>query len=131
MATDSQTHTQREAAGEKAAATRKRNAAKRSATRTKTSATRTRTAARTTARSARTTAGDAGRTAGRRADAAASSFEALVREAERALVLIPVGAALEARDAAVKTVRTYSDRRAARKEFSRFERRGEKALRRR
>jgi guanyl-specific ribonuclease Sa len=129
MATE--TRTQRVAAGNKAAATRKRNAAKRSASRTKSSATQTRTAARTTARSARSTAGVAGRTAGRRADAAASSFEALVREAERALVLIPVGAALEVRDAAVSKVRTYADRGAARREFNRFERRGEKALRRR
>jgi len=129
MATETQT--QRSAAGTKAAATRKRTAAKRSASRTKASATQTRSAARSTARSARSTATEAGRTAGRRADAASSSFEALVREAERALVLIPVGAALEARDAAVKQVRTYTDRRTARREFNRFERRGERALKRR
>lgn len=129
MATETQT--QRSAAGTKAAATRKRTAAKRSASRTKSSATQTRNAARGTARSARTTASQAGRTASRRADAATSSFEALVREAERALVLIPVGAALEARDAAVKRVRTYTDRRTAQRELSRFERRGERALKRR
>lgn len=129
MATE--TKTQREAAGNKAAATRKRNAAKRSTTRTKTSARQTRTAANSTARAARSTASQATRTAGRRADAAGSSFEALVREAERRLVLIPVGAALEARDKAVKTVRTYTQRRSARVEFNRFERRGERALKRR
>jgi hypothetical protein len=122
MATE--TKTQREAAGNKASATRKRAAAKRSANRTKASATQTRSTARTTARAARSTAN-------RRADAAASSFEALVRQAERTMVLIPVGAALEARDAAVSTVRTYTQRRSARLRFNRFERRGEKALKRR
>ena len=53
-----------------------------------------------------------------------------MRRAERTMVLIPVGAALEARDAAVKTVRTYTGRRTARRELDRFERRGEKALKR-
>jgi hypothetical protein len=129
MATE--TKTQRVAAGNKAAATRRRTAAKRSATRTQASATHTRNAAGSTARAARTTATEAGRTANRRVDAAASSFESLVRQAERAMVLIPVGAALEARDAAVSTVRTYTQRRTARREFNRFERRGEKALKRR
>lgn len=129
MATETQT--QRQAAGEKAAATRKRNAASRSSARTRTNARQTRTAARTTARAAGSTATQASRTARRRADAAGNSFEALVREAERRLVLIPVGAALETRDAAIKTVRKYIDRGSARREFNRFERRGEKALRRR
>jgi hypothetical protein len=129
MATE--TKTQREAAGNKASATRRRTASKRSATRTKASATQTRSAARSTGRAARSTATEAGRTANRRADAAASSFEALVRQAERTMVLIPVGAALEARDAAVNTVRAYTQRRSARLRFNRFERRGEKALKRR
>jgi hypothetical protein len=129
MATETQT--QRQEAATKAAATRKRNAAKRSASRTKSSATQTRSAARTTARAARTTAADASRTANRRADAAGSGLESLVRRAERTMVLIPVGAALEARDAALNTVRTYTRRRSARQEFNRFERRGEKALKRR
>lgn len=129
MATE--TKTQREAAGNKAAATRKNTAAKRSATRTKSTARQTRSSARGTARSARTTATHAGHTAERRAQAAGSSVEALVREAERRLVLIPVGAALEARDAAVKTMRTYTQRRSAQTELRRFERRGERALKRR
>ena len=129
MATD--THTQRQEAATKAAATRKRTAAKRSASRTKASATRTQTAARDTARAARGTAAEASRTANRRADAATSGLEALVRRAERTMVLIPVGAALEARDAAINTVRTYTRRRTARQELTRFERRGEKALGRR
>jgi hypothetical protein len=124
-----QTTTERKAAGSKAAATRKRNAAKRSATRTKASARQTTNAAQNTASAARTTASRASHTAERRAEAAASGFEVLARQAERA-VLIPVGAALEARDAAISTVRTYADRRTARRELNRFERRGEKALRR-
>ncbi len=129
MATE--THTQRQQAGNKAAATRKRTAAKRSTSRTKASATQTRSAARGTAQAARTTATEASRTANRRADAAAASFEALVRQAERTMVLIPVGAALEARDAAVRTVRTYMRGHTAKVQFNRFERRGEKALKRR
>jgi hypothetical protein len=45
-------------------------------------------------------------------------------------VLIPVGAALEARDRVNSTVRTYSDSRLTREQLNRFERRGAKALRR-
>ncbi len=124
-----QTTTARQAAGNKAAATRKRNAAKRSSARTKASARQTTNAAQSTAHAARSTATQATHTAERRADAAASGLEALARQAERAL-LIPVGAALEARDAAISTVRTYADRRTAKRELDRFELRGEKALRR-
>jgi hypothetical protein len=125
-----QTKTARQAAGNKAAATRKRNAANRSATRTKASATQTKNSARSTASAARATATQATRTAGRRADAATSRLESLAHQAERA-VLIPVGAALEARDAAVRTVRVYADRRTGRRELNRFERRGARALGRR
>jgi len=124
-----QTTTARQAAGQKAAATRKHNAAKQSATRTKASATQTTKAARSTARSARSTGKQATRTAERRADAATSGLEALARQAERA-VLIPLGAALEARDAVLGTVRTYSDPRTARRELDRLELRGERAVRR-
>jgi hypothetical protein len=49
--------------------------------------------------------------------------------AERA-ILIPVGAALEVRDAVTKTVRAYSNPNRARLELRRLERRGETALRR-
>jgi hypothetical protein len=125
-----QTRTARQAAGNKAAATRKRNAAQRSATTTKTSAKQTTNAARSTARGARNTAKQATRTAGRRAEAATSGLQVIARQAERALLVVPVGAALEARDAALSTVRTYADRRTAKREFDRFERRGESALRR-
>ncbi|HSJ16471.1 MAG TPA: hypothetical protein VK920_00080, partial [Solirubrobacterales bacterium] len=44
--------------------------------------------------------------------------------------LIPVGAALEARDRVRATVRTYSDGRLTRQQLNRFERRGATALRR-
>lgn len=124
-----QTKTARQAAGSQASATRKRNAAKRSAKSTRTSAKQTTNAARGTARAARSTAKQAARTGDRRPEVAASGLQVLARQAERAL-LIPVGAALEARDAAVSTVRTYSDRRTAKRELDRFERRGESALRR-
>lgn len=124
-----QTKTARQAAGYKAAATRKRNAAKQSSARTKASARHTAEAAHDTAQAARSTAAGATHTAERRADAAASRMQALARQAERTL-LIPVGAALEARDAAISTVRTYADRRSSKREFDRFELRGEQALRR-
>jgi hypothetical protein len=124
-----QTRTARQAAGNKAAATRKRNAAKRSARTTKASAKQTSNAASSTAHAARSTAKQAARTAERRAEVATSGLQVFARQAERAL-LIPVGAALEARDSAVSAVRTFADRRTARLELDRFERRGETALRR-
>lgn len=129
MATETQT--QRQEAANKAAATRKRTAARRSASRTKASATQTQNAAKGTARAARSTASEASRTANRRVEAATSSLDAVVRQAERAMLLIPVGAALEARDAAVSAVRTYTRPHTAWRELNRFERRGEQALRRR
>jgi hypothetical protein len=45
-------------------------------------------------------------------------------------MLIPVGAALEARDRLTATVRTYTDSRLTRQQLNRFERRGATALRR-
>lgn len=129
MATE--TTTQRQAAGSKAAATRKRAATTRSSARTKASARQTGAAARGTADTARTTATQATETAQRGAKAAGFTAEALRREAERRFVLIPVGAALEARDAAVKAVRTYTRPETALIELRRFERRGERALKRR
>lgn len=123
-----QTRTRRQAAGNKAAATRKRNAADQSATRTKASATHTKNEARRTARAAQRTARQATDTVEHRADAATSRLQALARQAERTLVLIPVGAALEARDATMSQLRTYADRDTAKRELDRFERRGERAL---
>jgi hypothetical protein len=135
-----QTTTQRQAAAKKAADTRKQNAAKESAAHTKASARRTSTsarksakttsqAARSTSRNARSTAKQATRTAARGIDAQATRLEAIARQAER-VALIPVGAALEARDAVVDTVRTYTDSRTAKRQLDRFERRGANALRR-
>jgi hypothetical protein len=129
-----QTRTQREQAGKKAAATRKRNAASRSSAATRRSATQTRRTAKRTTRSAsrtgqsaRTTALTASTAVGRELDAATTRIEALALGARRG-VAIQVGAALEASDAVKRTaqfaVRTASRRRT----LNRFERRGERAL---
>ncbi len=97
-----QTRTQRQAAAKKAAATRKRNAARHSRGRN---------------------------TTRRRAEAEITRIEALARSAERAL-LIPIGAAAEARERLTKTARTATDRRRTRRALNRFERRGAATLRR-
>jgi hypothetical protein len=124
-----QTKTQRQAAAKKAAATRKRNAAKSSTGSTKASARRTAGSAQGTARSARTTAKQAATATQKRAQAEATRLEAVARQAERA-VLIPVGAALEARDRVSETARKYSDKELTRKELNRYERRGAATLKR-
>ncbi|HET9720125.1 MAG TPA: hypothetical protein VFP55_08620 [Solirubrobacteraceae bacterium] len=129
-----QTRTQREQAGKKAAATRKRNAASRSATATRRSATRTgRTVSQTrrtaagAGRQARTTALLGSTTLGRELDSAGSRFGALTLGARRG-VAIQVGAALEARDAMARTVE-FAARTASRtRTLRRLERRGERAL---
>jgi hypothetical protein len=123
------TKTQRQAAAKKAAATRRRNAAKQSGGTAKASARRTRSSAQDTGRAARTTATQAARAAARRAEAETTRLGAVAHQVERA-VLIPVGAALEARDQVMDTVRTYSDSRLTRQQLNRFERRGATALRR-
>jgi hypothetical protein len=123
-----QTRTQREQAGKKAAATRKRNAASRSTTATRRSATQTRRTAkrttRSTGRQARTTALTA---VGRELDAAGTRVEALVLGARRG-VAIQVGAALEARDAVKRTAEFAVRTASRRKTLNNFERRGERAL---
>lgn len=131
-----QTKTQRKVAGTKAAATRKRTTTKASAARTRASARRTSRSAGETVSSARSTTRAAGgtlrqvfRTAERGADAGSTRLTAVARQAERAL-LIPVGAVLEAKDAVQQNVRVYTDRRSATTRLRRFERRGERALRR-
>jgi len=124
-----QTRTQRQAAAKKAAATRKRNAAAQSTTRAKGSARRTARTAETTARGARTTAEQADRAASKRGAAEATRLQGAARGAQRALY-VPIGAILEARDGLANTVRTYGDSRRVQREFDRFERRGESALRR-
>ncbi len=122
-----QTKTQRQAAAKKAAATRKRNSARQSGGTAKASARRTRSSARGTGRAARTTAKQAARATARRAEAETTRLGAVAHQAER-VVLIPVGAALEARDRVTDTVRTYSNTQLTRRELNRFERRGAKAL---
>src|SRR3954454_17931616 len=120
MATQTKTH--RSAAAKKAAATRKRNAAAQSRTRTKASA-------RSTGRSARATAKQAARSGQRNADAATTRLGAVGRQAQR-VVLIPLGAALEAGDRIADTARTYGNRAKAQRRFRQFERRGEQVFRR-
>ena len=90
----------RAAAGKKAAATRKRNAARRSQAARKAAATRV--------------------------DAERNYVEALATQAERA-VLIPVGAALVARDSVIETAKGFQTRTGLERELRRFERRGNTA----
>ena len=103
-ATTNNTSRTRATAGKKAAATRKRNAAKRSQSAKKAAATR--------------------------AEAERTYVEALAIQAERA-VLIPVGAALVARDTVVETVvdtaKGLRTRAGVERELKRFERRGNTA----
>jgi len=130
-----QTKTQRQAAGHKAAATRKRNAAKRSATATKTAARRTnasasatvRTSARQTGRNARQTTKQASRTAGHRFDAATQRVEEFGRRAQRAFY-IQVGAAAEFRDTVARQARKFASLSNATVELDKLERRGARAL---
>jgi hypothetical protein len=125
-----QTRTQRQAAAaKKAAATRKRNSARQGGETAKASVRRTTTSAQSTGRAARTASKQAGRATARRVSAEKTRFEAVARQAER-VILIPVGATLEARDRVAATIRTYSDSRLARQQLNRFERRGATVLRR-
>jgi len=129
-----QTRTQREQAGKKAAATRKRNAASRSAAATRRSASRTGRSASQTRRAATGAGRQAGTTAklgtatlGRELDAAGNRIEALAVGARRG-VAIQVGAALEARDAVVRTVEFAVGTANRTRTLKRLERRGERAL---
>lgn len=122
-----QTPSQRQAAAQRAAATRKRNAAKRSASTTKSSARRTRSSASATTRNAGRTTRQATRTAGKRLDAATSRFGVVGRQTQRAL-LIQLGAAATLKDKVRQTARTYSSIDLVTREFDRFERRGTRAL---
>ena len=122
-----QTRSQRQAAAQRAAATRKRNAAKRSASATRTAARRTGSSASRTTSEARRTTRQASRTAGRRLDAATSRLGAFGRQAQRA-ALIQVGAAATVSDKVRETARTFSNLNLVTKELDRFERRGARAL---
>jgi hypothetical protein len=122
-----QTSTQRRAAAQRAASTRKRNQAKRSASATKSAARRTRTSASQTTRQARGTTRQAGRSATRGLDAAVTRLGAFGRQAQRAL-LIQVGAAATVGDKVRQTARTYSNLELVTRELNRFERRGARAV---
>jgi len=124
-----QTRTQRQASAKKAAATRKRNSARQSSGTAKASVRRTATSAQSTGGAARTASKQAGRATSRRVLAEKIRLEAVASQAER-VILIPVGAALEARDRIAATIRTYSDSRLARQQLNRFERRGATVLQR-
>ena len=124
-----QTRTQRQAAAKKAAATRKRKSARQSDGTAKAAARRTASSARSTGRTAGTTSKHGVLAAARRASAERFRLEAIAHQAERAL-LIPVGAALEARDRIVEVARIYGDRQRLRQRLNRFERRGATLLRR-
>jgi hypothetical protein len=124
-----QTRTGRQATASKAAATRKRTATKRSATRTRTAARQTGRTTRSASRGAGRTTRQGARTVTRGLDAALTRAEAFARQTERVL-LVPVGAALEARDSLMRTIQITTDRRSATSRLRRFERRGEQALRR-
>ena len=98
-----QTATQRKATAQKAAATRRRNAAKRSTTARKAAETRT--------------------------QAELNTLQVVQAQAERAL-LIPVGAALEARDAVIDATKPYVDgRESAEKELKGLQKRINTSLR--
>jgi hypothetical protein len=112
MATE--TRTKRQAAGRKAAATRKRTQARRSASATKSSASATKT--------------NATRTAARRIDAEVTRLGATGRQVQR-VALIQIGAVLEAREAIADSIRVLSNRAQTRRRFDRFERRALRTLR--
>ena len=114
-----QTTTQRQAAGKKAAATRKRNAATRQGRTTRASAQRS-------SQTTRGTAQRATKTAATRADAEATRLEGLGYQAERA-VLVPVGAALVARDNVLEAAKPLGSVAGVEREIKKFERRGVRA----
>lgn len=124
-----QTRTQRQAAAQKAAATRKRKSARQSSGTAKAAARRGASSAQSTGRSAAAASRHGTRTAAERLSAEKAYLEAIARRGERA-VLIQVGAALEVRDQIAELIRIYGDRAALRSRLNRLERRGATALRR-
>jgi hypothetical protein len=129
-----QTKTQREQAGKKAAATRKRNTANRTAAATRRSASRTGRSVRETGRSAsgagrqaRSTARLGTNAVERELDYAGTRLSAVAVGAKRG-VAIQVGAALEARDVIVRTAQSAVRAASRRRTLNRLERRGERAL---
>jgi len=138
--TTTPSQTTRQTAAAKAAATRKKNATKRSTTATKAAGTRAANrgaAARsTTARKAKATAARSRTSAAKTAADAKNEIKTpLTRATDMAekVVLVPVGAALVARDEAVAAFddlrSSYGSRTKAKQELRRFERRGSSAVR--
>jgi hypothetical protein len=137
--TPTPTETVRETAAVKAAATRKTNATKRSTTAKKAAGTRAANrgaAARSaTARKAKATATRAKTTAAKTAADAKNEIQtplARVTDIAEKVVLVPVGAALIAREEVVATLddlrASYGSRTKAKQELRRFERRGSSAV---
>jgi hypothetical protein len=131
-------HARASEAGQKAAATRKRNVAKKAATTVRGDAKRAATDARSTGTSLKADAKRAATDTRTAADAARAATEAeakvratQVRHLAERTVDVPVGVGLVARDSVVSTVRglatTLSDRTHLERELSRYERRGERA----
>jgi hypothetical protein len=125
----SQTRTQRQAAGKQSAATRKRNESRRRTSSARSSARRGQRAAGAASRDAQGAATQLSRAFGRSLEAGALQMDAIGRQFERVL-LIEIGAALEARDVVVSTMRLLSNRRKFNTRIRKLERRGETVLRR-
>lgn len=124
-----QTRTQRQAAGKKAAASRRQNESRGRAAAARRPARSGKRAAGAVSKDAQGTATRTSRAVARGLEAGALRMDAFGRQLERAL-LIEVGAALDARDAPTSTVRKFSTRRKITTRVRRWERRGETALRR-
>lgn len=139
--TTTKTHSQttRETAAVKAAATRKKNATKRSTAARKAAGTRAANrgaAARsTTARKAKASAGRGRKNVAQTATGARDEIQTPLSRASdiaEKVVLVPVGAALVAREEVVATFEdlrsSYASRTKAKQELDRFERRGSSAV---
>lgn len=135
----SQSQTTRETAGVKAAATRQKNATKRSTAAKKAAGTRAAnrgaTARTTTERKAKASAARGRTNAARTAAEAKDEIRTPLSRASdiaETVVLVPVGAALVARDEVVATFEdlrsSYGSRTKAKRELNRFERRGSSAV---
>jgi hypothetical protein len=124
-----QTRTQRQAAGKRAAATRRQSESRQRAAAARRSARSGTRAAGAVSKDAQGTATQTTCAVARGFGAGALRVNAVGRQLERAL-LIEVGAALDARDALRSTVRKFSTRRKITTRLRRWERRGETALRR-
>lgn len=116
----SQTPTQRKASAQRAAATRRRNAAKRQESTAKRQETAARNAAKRSQSAATRAAEARAQAAETRVKAELNTLQSVQSQAERA-VLIPVGAALVARDSVLEAVGPYTEGRdSAERELSKL-----------